>query len=86
MADKDEITITLPKDAALVLFEFGYRIIEELESDRTITIDKGEEGAISDLVAKIEPLLVEPFMENYNALLSQAKEQCKRRLYGDDEP
>lgn len=83
MSDKDEITITLSKDTALVLFEFGCRV-EELKLAVAIALDKGERGAVSELLGKLESTLVEPLAKNYKELVSQAKEKCKRRLYGDD--
>lgn len=71
----DKINISLNKDEALVLFEFLSRFSE---SDSKLTIeDQAEERVLWNLCCDLEKILVEPFQENCDELLNQARERVR---------
>jgi len=74
--DKEEVKISLPKDVALVLFDYACRV-EDLKKDQMIKLDGGEKGALIRLQGKLESTLEEPLMKNYNELLREAKKNLE---------
>ena len=81
---KEEIKISLSKDVALVLFDCACRV-EDLKKDQTIMLDGGERGALIRLQGKLESILVEPFMKNYDELLRKAKKNLEFHEDPEDE-
>lgn len=78
MAD-DDVTVTLTRDEALVLFELLHR----WEDDDTVDglIEPGEDVALWALSCTLETLLIEPFRPDYLELVAAAR----TRLRGEDE-
>ena len=74
--DREEIEISLPKDVALVLFDCACRV-ESLRDEQVLKLDSGEKGALIRLQGKLESILVEPLMKNYNELLHKAKKNLE---------
>jgi len=72
MAQEPTVTLTLTHDEALVLFEWSHRHEDE-NYKGSFFIDRGEQVAVWNLAASLEPLLVEPFDPNYSELVSAAK-------------
>ena len=71
----NELTINLTQDEALVLFDWLGRY------GATGGADRFEHGAeqivLSNLEVMLEKKLTEPFDENYNALLQEARERLQ---------
>lgn len=76
----EAVTITLTADEALVLFEFFAR--NEEADDFTMRYT-AEYLAFTRIAAKLESTLVEPFMPNYDELLTAARERITQGYEGD---
>ena len=71
----EKINISLNKNEALILFELLSRFSE---SDSVLTIEhQAEKSVLWSLCCDLEKILVEPFYENYDELLHQAREKLK---------
>ncbi len=70
----DDIKLSLTHDEALVLFEMMSRFSD---TDKLAIEHQSEERALWNLCCLLEREMVEPFMENYNELLSEARERLK---------
>jgi hypothetical protein len=69
---KENITVELTADEALVLFEF----VARFTNDDTLTIEHGgEKAALWHLCAALEKTLVDPLESNYDELLSAARDR-----------
>lgn len=77
MSEEDEIKISFTKDEALVLFEFLFRFshFEKLNIEH-----QAEERALWNLECSFEKILVEPFKDNYEELLEEARERLKDEI------
>ena len=74
MAENDNIPLVLNRSVALVLSDLIYRM-ENKENKIHSVLDDSERHALLQLGAKLDPLLTEPMMENYNELLNEAKQE-----------
>ncbi len=64
------VTLTLKKEEALVLFE----LLADIKEEAVIPIrDRAERTAIWNLAALFESKLAEPFMQDYAAIIQEAK-------------
>jgi hypothetical protein len=75
----EDITITLSRDEALVLFEFFSRFDES--EDFTLR-HNAEFLAFSRMSAQIEKALVEPFQPQYSELLRAARDRVAAAYEG----
>ena len=73
--DHSSIEIRLPKDEALVLFDW----LSRYNQGNSNSTDDVEKQILADLEAIFEKLLVEPFAENYYDLIDLAKAGIRRR-------
>lgn len=73
--DNPKIEIRLPKDEALVLFNW----LSKFNQGNSNSTDDVEKHILADLEAIFEKLLVEPFAENYHDLIDLAKAGIRRR-------
>jgi hypothetical protein len=71
MDDKQQIAIKLSTSEAIVLFEFLSRFNNEGKLE---LVDQAEERVLWNICADLESVLAEPFMENYNEFLMEARE------------
>lgn len=71
---ESEVTISLNKDEALVLFEFLSRFGEE---NNLKIEDQSEERVLWNLCCDLEKVLVEPFQKNYRELLLKAQNNIR---------
>lgn len=67
---KTPVTIPLTGDQALVLFEWIKRFNERDSNDFE---DQAEERVLWDIEAVLEKALVEPFEQDYDRLLAEAR-------------
>ena len=67
---KKPVTIELTGDQALVLFEWIKRFNEQEDEDFE---DQAEERVLWDIEAILEKALVEPFEQDYDRLLVEAR-------------
>jgi len=67
---REEITVTLSREQALVLFDFLSRFTD---AEHLSIEDQAETRVLWDLLADLETVLDEPFQENYAELLSKAR-------------
>ena len=67
---KDQVSLHLSQDEALVLFEFLSRYSEKKQ---LCIEDQAEERALWDLCCDLEKQLVQPFSPNYGAALAAAR-------------
>lgn len=73
----DKIKIELTKSEAIVLFEF----ISALTNEEKFEIkDSAEEKILWSICADLEKILVEPFDENYEEVLSKARKDVTGNL------
>jgi hypothetical protein len=79
--DAEAVDLQLTRDAALVLFEWLYQCRDE--GYRTPT--RPEQIALSNLIGRLESTLVEPFEQNYVALVAEAASRLVER-FGEAEP
>ena len=83
------VTVELPRDEALVLFELLHR----WEDENAVggPLERGEQVALCALSGLLERELVEPFRENYGELVEAARarldpEDLARRARTDTDP
>lgn len=71
----DEVTLTLPRAAALVAFDVIARLVEEQDAEAQSDLfdHPAEPAALWMLVAAFEQVLSEPFAEDYRAVLEEAR-------------
>jgi len=75
MMESNEITITLNKDEALVLFKFLSRFNEN--DNKEIFQDQAEEKTLWVIEGQLEKILVEPFMPNYQDIIQEARNRIR---------
>ncbi len=75
MMESNEVTITLNKDEALVLFEFLSRFNES--DNKEIFQDQTEEKILWVIEGQLEKILVEPFMPNYQDIIQEARNRIR---------
>ncbi|HEU0240543.1 MAG TPA: hypothetical protein VFR11_14880 [Micromonosporaceae bacterium] len=68
-----EVTVTLSKDEALVLFELLHRWEDANTIDPVLL--PGEQTALWNLSCALERVLSEPFAHNYNTLIAGARDR-----------
>ena len=73
--DHSNIELRLPKDEALVLFDW----LSRFNQGNSNSTDEVEKLILANLEAIFEKLLVEPFAENYYDLIDLAKASIRRR-------
>ena len=73
--ENNEITITMNKDEALVLFEFLSRFNEN--DNKEIFQDQAEEKVLWRIEGQLEKILVEPFMPNYQDIIKEARNRIR---------
>ena len=66
--------LELSQDEALVLFEWLSRLNER---DAFPCEDPAEQQVLWSLHAQLEKVMVEPFLENYRALVAEARARVK---------
>ena len=71
MFDKEQITLKLTNDQALVFFDFLTRLNENTYC--TIFQSEAEQKVIWNMQTQLEKTLAEPLMENYEELLKIAR-------------
>lgn len=67
----EELTITLSKDEAIVLFEFLARFNDK--ADDAVFEDQAEQRVLWDIESTLETKLSEPFYPNYASIVQQAR-------------
>lgn len=75
MKQRDETTIKLNKDEALVLFEFLSRINDK--ELKEIFEDQAEQKILWILEGQLEKQLVEPFKPDYNDIIREARNKIR---------
>jgi len=74
MPDQDDlVSIALPRDQALALFEWAYRFMEHGNPTFTHPADV---VAVDRLAAELERTLTEPFRDDYPHVLAQSRESA----------
>ena len=68
---EDQITITLKKDEALVLFEFVTKLTKEIHHKD----NNSDTYALWALENSLEVELAEPFLPNYDKIITEAKKR-----------
>lgn len=78
----DDVTLTMPRDAALVAFDFIARLVDEQDPEtQGATFDHAAEpAALWTLVAAFEQVLSEPFADDYQAVLAAARTRLVRDI------
>ena len=66
----DEVSLTLTRDEALVLFEFVSRFSD---TDKLSIVDQAEERALWNLTCVLEKVLSEPFGADYEEVIRRAR-------------
>ncbi len=81
MSEKDDVSIALGKDDALVLHDLLGRWIDNQDGAliRLQTRDDAELWALNALQAALAKVLVEPFDENYASRVQQARRNVRDR-------
>jgi hypothetical protein len=84
VAAPDEITVTLDRSVALVLFDFLSRTTDEEDGEplNEALQHKAELPALWAMLAALESVLTEPFANDYRALLKTAQKDVITRLGG----
>jgi hypothetical protein len=84
VAASDDITVTLDRSVALVLFDFLSRTTDEEDGEplNEALQHKAELPALWAMLAALERALAEPFAENYGALLKAARADVITKLGG----
>ncbi len=72
---KDELSITLTKDEALVLFDFLARFNETDHAD--IFEDQAEQKSLWIIEGQLEKQLTEPFLPNYKEIINEARNKIR---------
>ena len=75
MKEKQNISLILTKDEALVLFEFLARLNQVEDPD--IFEDQAEQKIFWNLEAQLENQLVEPFSSDYINLITEARNRIR---------
>ena len=75
MTDQQNITLTVTKDEALVLFEFLARFNET--DHRDIFEDQAEQRILWDIECLLQQQLAEPFRLDYLSLLNEARNKIR---------
>lgn len=70
----DNISLTLTRDEALVLFEFVSRFSD---TDKLSIVDQAEERALWNLTCVLEKVLSEPFGADYEEVVRRARERLR---------
>lgn len=74
MKNSSSVNIELTKDDALVLFDWLYELNENSDEYRAIIgSETAEQGAIWGLKCALEKILSEPFSNDYNDFVLEAK-------------
>jgi hypothetical protein len=68
----ETVTLTISKDEALILFVL---LVDFFDEPAIIIKDNADRMALSRLGGTLEKTLVEPFMENYTAIASDARKR-----------
>ena len=72
---EQEITLTLSKEQALVLFEFLSRFNQD--EHKEIFEDQSEEKMLWILEGQLQSILVEPFMPDYLDIILDARNKTR---------
>ena len=75
MTDQQNITLTVSKDEALVLFEFLARFNQAEHSD--IFEDQAEQKVLWILEGQLEKQLVEPFKPDYKDIIKKVRDKIR---------
>ncbi|MCO5258495.1 MAG: hypothetical protein M9926_17235 [Lentimicrobium sp.] len=75
MTDRQNISLTLTKDEALVLFDFLGRFNQTDHKD--IFEDQSEQKTLWILEGQLEKQLVEPFKPGYNDIIKEARNKIR---------
>jgi hypothetical protein len=81
-ADGRDVTVSLTKAEALVLFEWLHRNEDREDSyttDRYEIFDPSDRAALWSLSGALERTLVEPFISNYAELVEAARAELRPR-------
>jgi hypothetical protein len=77
---KEEVTFTLTKEEALVLFEMLQRLVEDNEKALLPLLHSSAEFAVlCRMNSHLEKTLAEPLRDNYEALLLKARKAILRQ-------
>jgi hypothetical protein len=84
VADSDEISVTLDRSVALVLFDFLARATDEEEGEflADALLHTAELPALWATLAALEEVLTEPFAADYSAQVKAARAKVITRLGG----
>ena len=84
MAASDDITVTLDRSVALVLFDFLSRTTDEEDGEplNQALQHKAELPALWATLAALEGVLTEPFANDYGAHLKAARKDVIAKLGG----
>jgi hypothetical protein len=75
LAVADEVSLTLSRDQALVLFEW---LARTGASDQPAAFeDQAEQRVLWDLESSLEAVLVEPLRDDYRALVENARARLR---------
>jgi hypothetical protein len=82
VAASDDVTVTLDRSVALVLFEFLARNTEEEDGEplAEALVFPAELPALWATLAALESALTEPFAEDYGAKLKAARKEVVKRF------
>ena len=75
--ESNKITIDLSKDEALVLFDLLARF-NKIEN-KELFEDQAEQKVLWNLEASLEKLLTAPFLDDYLAFLTKAREAVRHK-------
>ncbi len=75
MFDQQNISLTITKDEALVLFDFLARFNQTEHPD--IFEDQAEQKTLWILEAQLEKQLVEPFKSDYKDIVNKARNKIR---------
>jgi hypothetical protein len=84
VAASDDITVTLDRSVALVLFDFLSRTTDEEDGEplNEALQHKAELPALWAMLAALESALTEPFASDYRTLLKAAQKDVISKLGG----
>jgi hypothetical protein len=82
--DNGMATIVLDRAAALVLFEFLARTIDEEDGEplKAALADPAELSVLWSVLTELEEVLTEPFDDDYRALLAEARAKVAAKFGG----
>lgn len=75
MTERQNISLTLTKDEALVLFDFLGRFNQTDHTD--IFVDQSEQKTLWILEGQLEKQLVEPFKPDYKDIIKEARNKIR---------